>query len=62
MLHDIDVGLNWCSRCGRPMEELFNRQIGTCDGLTGVVHQRYLKAKLAAEAVFSPAIEQPKAD
>lgn len=52
--HRIDPELRWCSRCGRPMTELVEEGLKKCDGLSTVVHRRYLVAKRNFDLVFKP--------
>lgn len=55
--HDIDFYLHWCKRCGRPRDEIVEQDLRHCDGLKGVVHQKYLKAKQEAEKIFNPIVD-----
>lgn len=58
MIHDFDVKLDWCRRCGRSYEEIFDSDLVDCDGLPGVIHARYLRARERAEKVFGPIVEK----
>lgn len=57
LTHDIDMRMDWCRRCGRPMYELVEAGMPICDGLSGVVHKRFLEAEKTAKAIFDPIVE-----
>jgi ribosomal protein L37E len=52
MTHDLDMRMDWCRRCGRPYFEIVEGDMAECDGLPGVVHQRFLKAEEEMKKVF----------
>jgi hypothetical protein len=56
MTHDIDWRMDWCRRCGRPKVEIVALDLAECDGLPGVVHQRFVKAEAEAKKLFDPII------
>jgi ribosomal protein L37E len=55
--HDFDMAMDWCRRCGRPYYEIMDGDLAECDGLRGVVHQRYIKAAEEAHRIFAPIID-----
>jgi hypothetical protein len=57
MTHDLDTLMDWCRRCGRPYLEIFDGDLTECDGLSGVVHQRFLRAKAEMEKTFGPIVD-----
>jgi hypothetical protein len=57
LTHDIDVRMDWCRRCGRPMIELVEADMPICDGLPGVIHKRFIEAEKAATAIFDPIVK-----
>lgn len=42
--HDMGIHMQWCRRCGRPLEQIVEQGAAECDGLAGVVHARYVRA------------------
>jgi hypothetical protein len=60
--HDIDVGMQWCRRCGRPMTEIIDGAIIDCDGLPGVKHARFLKAEAEMHRMFDPVVDRVARD
>jgi len=57
MDHDMSLQMNWCRRCGRPFEEIVNEHRRECDGLPGVVHQRFIKAVAEMDKVFGAVVD-----
>lgn len=55
--HDMDTLMNWCIRCGKPLDELVDLGSVFCDGLKGVVHQRYKIARDNAIKIFGPIVD-----
>jgi hypothetical protein len=52
-VHALALDMQWCTRCGRPLCEIVDE---LCDGLPGVVHIRYLRARKAMEAIMNPVL------
>ena len=57
MSHNFDILMSWCRRCGRPRTEIIELDMTDCDGLPGVVHQRYRDAERHARTIFDPVVE-----
>lgn len=58
MKHDICLHMSWCKCCGRSYEEIINSNIVECDGLPGVVHANYTRAKEFMTKTFEPVVDK----
>ena len=58
MTHDICLRLQWCKRCGRPLEDILANDIALCDGLPGVIHANYQRMLASSDAIFRPILKR----
>lgn len=58
MEHDIAMELSWCKRCGLSRMEIMEAATLECQGNSGVIHERYLKALREFRAFFGPILKE----